>query len=33
MQTCEISADHPQGEESEIEPKPAEQEITIIHAL
>jgi hypothetical protein len=33
MHTCEIMADHPQGEESEIEPKPVEQATTVIHTL
>ena len=35
MHTCEIIADHPQGEEilSKTEPKSAEEDITVVHAL
>ena len=35
MHSCDINADHPQGEEnlSKTEPKSAEEDITVIHAL
>ena len=35
MHSCEIIADHPQGEESlsKTEPKSAEEDTTVIHAL